>query len=353
MPSLVRPILLWLLLLPLLPACSLMPAQQQALEGLPPAALEEARRQSAELDQLQQLDIATPAQQKQIKQLHSSLEQFERDVIRAASRLEQQDDWHGAEQILHRATSALPDSRVLDSAREQLDERRQLREELVRMELSIHRGEQLLKDAKAYERLRQLKGPGLVTSLELKLYQRKRHKAAEELQYYAQRALERQDYSLARRGLQIAQRLYGDDYQSDNIERDLAEANRQLRKAKRPPARSSVDNKAVVEVQQALDTGDLLGARQQLNRLLQRWPRNPQLLDLQEQFRTRLSARVETAIKRGNELYSRGDISGALDVWREAKSLDPDNVELQASIARAEKLLQNLRALSTPSNAES
>ncbi|SDZ89209.1 hypothetical protein [Microbulbifer marinus] len=347
-----RSVLLWLLLLPLLPACSLIPAQQQALEGFPPGALEQARRQSAELDRLRELDIATPMEQQQIKKLHSSLQQFERDVIRAASQLEQQDDWHGAEQILLRATGALPDSRILGSAQQQLEERRQLREELVRMELAIHRGEQLLKDAKAYQRLQQLKGPGLLTSLELNLYQHKCRKSAEELQYYAQRALERQDYSLARRGLQIAQRLYGDDYQADDIERDLAQANRQLRQAKRQPAKASFDNRAVVELQQALDTGDLLSARQRLNRLLQRSPRHPQLLSLQAQFRTQLNARVETAIRRGNELYSRSDIDGALDVWREARTLDPDNAELQASIARAEKLLQNLRALSTSSNSE-
>ncbi|WP_323844850.1 hypothetical protein [Microbulbifer magnicolonia] len=347
-----RSVLLWLLLLPLLPACNLIPTQQQVLEGFPSDALQQVRRQSAELDWLQNLDIATPDQQRKIKQLHSNLRQFERDVIHAASRLEQQDDWHGAERILRHATGALPDSRILGSARQQLDERRQLREELVRMDLAIHRGEQLLKDAKAYQRLRQLKGAGLPTWLELNVYQHKCRKSAKELQHYAQRALERQDYALARRGLQIAQRLSGDDYQLDDIERDLALANRQLRQAKRQPAKASVENDAVVELQQALDAGDLLSARQHLNRLQQRSPRHPQLAPLQAQFRTQLAVRVETAVKRGNDLYSRGDIDGALEIWREAETLDPDNVELLASIVRAETVLQNLRILSTSPNAE-
>lgn len=359
MPSVVshtsRSVLLWLLLLPLLPGCSVIPMQQQALEGFPPDALQQVRRQSAELDRLQKLDIATLVQQQQIKQLHGSLRQFERDVISAASRLEQQNDWRGAEQIFYSAARTLPDSRTLSSARQQLAERRQLREELIRMELAIHRGEQLLKDAKAYQRLRQVKRPGPLTWLEQTSYHRKCRKSAKELQHYAQRALERQDYSLARRGLQIAQRLYGDDYQGDDIERDLALADRQLRQVKRQsakPAKASFDNGALTELQQALDAGDLLSARQHLNRLRQRSPRNPQLLFLQSQFRTQLNVRVETAIKRGNDLYSRGDIDRALNVWREAKTLDPDNVELLASIARAEKVLHNLRALSTSPTTE-
>ncbi|MBB3060176.1 hypothetical protein [Microbulbifer rhizosphaerae] len=345
-------LLLWLLLLPLLPACSLIPTQQQALEGFPPNALQQVRRQSTELDRLQKLDIATSVQQQQIKQLHSSLRQFERDVIRAASRLEQQDDWRGADGIFRHASHALPDSRILSSARQKLAERRQLREELVRTELAIHRGERLLKDAEAYQRLRQVKGPGPLTWLELNSYHRKCRKSAKELQLYAQRALERRDYALARRGLQIAQRLYGDDDKQDDIERDLALADRQLRQAKRQPAKASFDNGAVVALQQALDAGDLLSARQHLNRLRQRSPRHPQLLPLQSQFRTQLNVRIKTAIKRGNDLYSQGDIDRALDVWREAKTLDPDNVELLASIARAEKVLQNLRALSASPTAE-
>jgi len=347
-----RSVLLWLWLLPLLPACSLIPTQR-ALEGFPPDALQQVRRQSAELDGLRKLDTATPVQQQQIKQLHRSLRQFERDVIRTASRLEQQDDWRGAERIFRSATGVLPDSRILGSAGRQLAERRQLREELVRMDLAIHRGEQLLKDASAYQRLQQLKGPGLLTWLELNRYQRQCRKSAKELQHYAQRALERRDYSLALRGLQIAQRLYSDGYQSDDIERYLALANHQLRQTQRQPAKASPDDNGAVEaLQQALDAGDLPGARQHLNRLRQRSPRHPQLSSLQTQFRAQLDLRIETAIKRGNALYSQGDIDGALDVWREAKVLDPDNVELLTSITRAEKVLQNLRSLSASPTTE-
>ena len=352
--------LLWFLLLPLLPACSLITTQQQTLEGFPSDAVQEVRRQSAELTRLQTLDSATTAQRQQIKQLLSSLRQFEHNVIRTASRLEKQDDWHGAERVLQGATDLLPDSQALNSARQQFSERRQLREERVRMELAIQRGEQLLKEAGAYQRLQQLKGPDVLTWLELKNFHRKCRGSAQALQDHAQLALQREDYTQAQRGLKVARRLYGNDLlqdtdQREKIDQDLALAHRQLRQTNRQTAGSSLkkDNKVpVTELKQALDAGDLLSARQHLSRLQQESPQDPQLLPLQSQFQARLNTRVEAAIKRGNDLYSQREIERALNVWREAKTLDPDNVELLTNIARAEKVLENLKALSAPSGAE-
>ena len=355
-----RSTLLWLLLLPLLPACSLIPGQQQELEGFPSDVLHEVRRQSTELGRLQTLDSATTAQQQQIQQLHSSLRHFERNVIRTASRLEQQDDWHGAERLLHGATDLLPGSQALNRARQQFSERRQLREERVRMELAIQRGEQLLQEAEAYQRLQQLKGPDVLTWLELKNFQRKCRGSAQALQDHAQQALQREDYTLAQRSLKVARRLYGNDLlqdpdQREKIDQDLALAHRELRQTQPQAARGSLkkDNQApVIEFKQALAAGDLLSARQHLDRIQQESPQDPQLLPLQAQLRLQLNARVEAAIKRGNDLYSKREIERALTVWREAKTLDPDNVELLTNIARAEKVLENLRALSAPTGAE-
>ncbi|WP_346836719.1 hypothetical protein [Microbulbifer sp. SAOS-129_SWC] len=352
--------LLWFLLLPLLPACSLMPIQEQAPQGLPADTLQQARQQSAELHRLQELDAATPDQQRQIRQLHSRLQQFEHSAIRSASRLERQGDWHGAERVLQVAAEVLPDSQTLNSAQQQFSERRELREERVRMDMAIHRGERLLQDAEAYQRLRQLKGPGILTWLELQNFHRKCRSSAEELQDHAQQALQRGDYTLAQRGLKVARRLYGNDLlqdkeQRERIDQDLAQANRHLRRPPRHVSQTSpkADNKrGIEELQQALDAGDLQSARQQLSQLQQQAPQNPLLPPLQARFQSQLHTRVETAIRHGNELYSNGEIEQAVAVWRDAKALAPDNVELTTNITRAEKVLENLKALSTSPGGE-
>ncbi|MBB5209904.1 hypothetical protein [Microbulbifer hydrolyticus] len=350
------------LLLPIfqiLPGCSLIATPQKMLEGFPPDTVQQVRRQSAELDQLQDMSTATPAQQQAIKQLHTSLRQFENDVISTASRFEKQGDWHRAEQVLEGAIRALPDSQELASARQAFSERRDLREARLRMELAIHEGEQLLKDVDAYHRLQQLQGPGVMTWLEQKNFHRKRRESAETLHEYSQLALQRKDYVQAQRGLKIAQRLYGDDLDQDQnqrqqIERELAQVNREIRQSKPQPAkpakasRKNANEIPLKELQEALSAGDLLGARKQLNRLRQQWPEHPQLLFLQSELQRQVDTQVEIAIKRGNYLYSQGEIERALEAWREAKALAPENVELQANIVRAEKVLENLKALSAP-----
>ncbi|WP_105101412.1 hypothetical protein [Microbulbifer pacificus] len=365
----VRPIMreprrtrLWLaaslILLPLLPACSLTPASP-SLEGFSADTLQQVRLQSAELEQLQKLDGVTPAQRQHMQQLQRSLQQFERDVLRSAEQQQKEGNWHGADQVLQGAAKLLPASLVITSATRQLAIQRQLQEERVRMELEIHRGEQLLKDAESYQRLQQLVGPGALTWLELKNYHRQRRATAQNLQQFAQKALlreNREDWVLARQALTIAQGLYGDDLRTEtglreNLERDLAFATRQLRPPAPRPARAKPQKNhpiPVENVQQALDAGDLLSARQQLDQLLQRAPQHPRLVALQTQYQQQLNIRVKTALKRGNDLYSQGEIERALNVWREASALAPDNMELLGNIARAEKVLDNLRALSAP-----
>lgn len=355
--------LLWFLLLPLLPACSLMPTPEPVLEGFPTETPQQVSAQATELEWLRSLNTVTPAQQQRIQQLQSNLLRFERDVISSASSMAQQDNWHGAAQVLHNALRLLPDSQLLVNAQQQLAAQRQSREERVRMELEINRGEQLLKDAEGYRKLQQLQGPGLINWVEVKNYHRKRRESAQALQQYSRRALEREDYALAQRGLKIAFDLYGDELQYDTerrekIERDLATANRRLSQSKTQSttanAQTSPDKVAdapVTEVQRALDAGDLSSARQFLDLLRQQSPQEPQLPELEAQFQTQLNSRIVTAIRHGNDLYSQGKIEQALAVWREANSLAPENVELQANIARAEKVLENLRALSVPASA--
>ena len=224
------------------------------------------------------------------------------------------------------------------------------------MALAIHRGEQLLKDVEAYQQLQRLQGSGLLTWIEQKNFHHHRREAAKELQKYAQRALERGDYESAQRGLKVVLELYGDDLQGNSeqrakIEQGLALTNRQLQQAKPQPAKIPKRKNSplpLAELQHALDTGDLQRAQQLLDRIRQQSPQHPQLLPLELKFQTQLNNRVQAAIKQGNNLYSQGKIERALAVWRDATTLAPNNVELLANIARAEKVLENLRALSKP-----
>ena len=62
-------------------------------------------------------------------------------------------------------------------------------------------------------------------------------------------------------------------------------------------------------------------------------------------LRTRLAPQVDGLIDAGRNAFQQEDLQGALDVWRRALLVDPDNARAQQYVARAERLLANLEQL--------
>ncbi len=62
-------------------------------------------------------------------------------------------------------------------------------------------------------------------------------------------------------------------------------------------------------------------------------------------IRQRLSTRVEPLIEAGRNQFATEDLQPALDLWRRALLIDPDNPRAKAYVARAERQLENLEAL--------
>lgn len=331
--------------------CS-MHAQQAWSDDLQATTLKFVRQQSKRLYQLEKSEAQqlTDAEQAEVRTLKSKLAKFEQYVIATANQLERHEKWEAAHRVYLQALKNMPKSTLLDSVFQRFSERRKLREEIVRTEMAIHRAEKLLKDADAYQRLRQVKGPGFFTWLELNRYQGQCQKSANELQRFANNAVERQDYYLARRGLVLAQRLYGEE-RSTAVEQGLAFVNDKLNgiSTRNTKYSSKKQRRIVLEsrFQQGLQEGNLILSRRSFEELQQQYPHYKNLLSFEMQLKAQLNIRVATAIEQGKDFYSEGKLEQALQVWRQAKKLDPDNVELLASIARAETVLANLRDLSS------
>jgi tetratricopeptide (TPR) repeat protein len=63
------------------------------------------------------------------------------------------------------------------------------------------------------------------------------------------------------------------------------------------------------------------------------------------ELRARLAPQVDGLIDSGRDAFQQEDLQGALDVWRRALLVDPDNARAQQYVARAERLLANLEQL--------
>jgi hypothetical protein len=251
----------------------------------------------------------------------------------------------------------------LRSAYFQFTERRAIREEVLRAELAIHRGEQLLQNASAYDSLRRVTPLKFLTWIEVNAYERRRINAAKSLKRFAGKAVARDDYYLARRCLSISFRLHNDD----EVKQQLLLADAYIRRirqridsatddsapVKTAAAKSQPDAEILVgEFYQALRDSRFLNARKYLSEMQLMYPQHRSLVSMNSQYRLKLNRRVNNAVEKGKDLYSEGKVEQALQVWRDVEPLAPNNVELLSSIARAEKVLHNLKTLTAQQTAD-
>lgn len=109
-----------------------------------------------------------------------------------------------------------------------------------------------------------------------------------------------------------------------------------------------------------LEAGDLEGAQQALARLRALDPFEPEFEieerqleaaisaeweQRQARYRQRLAGEVEGLVEAGRNAFREEKLETALDLWRRALLIEPDNERIRAYIARAERQLENLEKL--------
>jgi tetratricopeptide (TPR) repeat protein len=114
------------------------------------------------------------------------------------------------------------------------------------------------------------------------------------------------------------------------------------------------------EYQRVHDQGDLDGAREVLARLRALDPFDPEYETEQRQLdaalaalwtqrraeiRERLSGEADVLIEAGRAAFAEERLDAALDLWRRALLMDPDNERIQAYIASAERQQEHLERL--------
>jgi tetratricopeptide (TPR) repeat protein len=114
------------------------------------------------------------------------------------------------------------------------------------------------------------------------------------------------------------------------------------------------------EYQRVLEQGDLEGAREVLTTLRALDPLDPEFETEERQLdaalaaewtqrrtriREQLSGEVEGLVEAGRAAFAEERLDAALDLWRRALLIDPDNERIQVYIASAERQLEHLERL--------
>ncbi len=348
-----RRLLVMLGIVSLFMGCATSSYSGAGASSLPDALFDRARSQSVERAKLEKLKKPSKAEIKRRAKLRDEQQKFEHRVIQKAISLEQQDDWEAAEELLWQANRVVPSSQALRTARMQFDDRRTIRQEVIRAELAIHQGEQLMQNASAYESLQRVASVKFLGWIEVKAYKSRRADSAKKLEDFADKALAREDYYLARRCLSLSHRLQNDK----EVKKKLKLADAYIKQVKKrntgkssSRSRWSINDNAdaellVGEIHHALQKNDFLTAKRELSNLRRQYPDYRGLVSINSQYGLQLDRHINNVIEEGKVLYSEGAVEEALKVWQKIKPLAPNHVELLSSIARAEKVLQNLRML--------
>ena len=90
---------------------------------------------------------------------------------------------------------------------------------------------------------------------------------------------------------------------------------------------------------------DYTSARYNIEILLDLDPHDKTYIKLKKQLETDINNHLKNDIQQGKLLYSKGNISEALETWESLLQIDPGNDELISLIARAKKVTRKIEKL--------
>jgi len=264
-------------------------------------------------------------------------------------------DIKGALQTLQQGARDLPPDKTLRQTRQRLEREQTHRLQILDQRMHLARARYLLRQLELYRESLQLRSPSYAARWRKQRTQDELKDLHGHLLDCGRAAMARHDMDLAADCLHAAQRI--DDTppvqaalkELQGVRETQARAARErIRQQQAASERARTKRRQAAlegELNGALNRGDLQQARAALRKLRQVSGSSSRLKELTQAVDEAIAAKVKELLRRGANLYRQGDIVRARDTWREALKLDPDNVDAQARVERADRVLEKLHQL--------
>jgi tetratricopeptide (TPR) repeat protein len=343
--------------------------------------------------------------QKKLADVKKRAAAYEKTVLKNMRAKIKKGNWSGAIDEVDTAIDKLPSSIALKQGREELLRKRAQRIDQLETEILITKGKWLAQDAPLHEQLSHVESQDVFDKWRTSRKKSEVEETAAELYECSERAMKDNNLEQARTCLTLAETLDASEKMkaaAKERRQEIAKREKQARKEKHKGdferlatqakqamnkgqlrrsrrivsqlAKIDPDNPEVQKLQQrlnslknkkrvrkekrqqdyerlakqaqeAMDKGELRKAQQIVPELVKIDPDNPEVQKLQQQLSETVSAKVDTMLKRGSQLYRKEKIAEAKKVWEEVLELDPSNKQAQAGVKRAERVLERLRLL--------
>ena len=288
--------------------------------------------------------------QARLPEIGSMVTSFEKGIVGRAESLTEQKQWADALEVYDKGLARLPKSATINAARTRFLAKRTARLDHLRTEALLAKGDWLTRDTPLRREIARVEPHGRWARRRLKENSREVEKIAGELHSCGQRALAGGEYSLALECLTVAHALTPTQAISKELALAKATTARQTakrsgKKRRRAKARASTIQKIVEAYEKAYANGDLLRAREHVNRLSGLEPDATVFKQMEADLDSAIAIEIQRGIETGRTLYRRGQIQPALDTWSELVQLEPENDKLNSHIARAQRVLKKLHKL--------
>jgi len=258
-------------------------------------------------------------------------------ISQQAQTLIKNNQWQKAIDLYDQSLDKIDNHPRLLRERKQLIADRQQKVTELRKELLMQHANALISYQKIYSKLHQLIPEDYSAQFDISRYEDDKKEVAEQLEKCAEQARVNKQYELARE-------CYSLSYKLNPSERKLIRLNKL-----NAQLTSAINRKRYTELLAAYKTAyekkQYNTARKQLQSLLQLNPEHKQAIQLLDDLNTEIQLKVKDRISAGKYLYSQNKINEALDEWKLAQKLDPENTEIIQLIYRAEKVSKKIKSL--------
>ena len=308
-----------------------------------------AERYQALQKKLGELAIDAPGRATLEQQAASYLAEFEELALNRARGHERNHELLAAIQVLNGALERVPSKR-LQTLRDDLNNRRLRELQMLAWQEEISNTRHLMEITDILNMRARLVE---LTPKERKTLARADQQlelAAQALKGCAREALDAGGPAIAAKCADLAGLLAGESYITEErarIRARLAEkpAPQARKTAKELPGGRREVRQLRLRLHLQVRQGELLKARETLQRLIGIEGETPQFQELKTAIDNAITARVEELAERANRLYREQEYTKARDAWRELLRYDPDNSEARTALERAEKILHKLEEL--------
>ena len=258
-------------------------------------------------------------------------------IIKTTNTRKNNGQWQSAIDGLELALSNIPGDKKLSAEYESLINERDILINELRKMMLIRKARTLLQYASVYQQLQQLIPNDYNAQSEIDEYNREREEIADLLMGCTNHALANRDYFLATECLTLSNQLVSSKEKQQLLK--TAVANRKKVDKKRR------SKQLLSNFRQAKANLDYTSARYNIEILLDLDPHDKTYIKLKKQLETDINNHLKNDIQQGKLLYSKGNISEALETWESLLQIDPGNDELISLIARAKKVTRKIEKL--------